>query len=85
MNKIALNVELASFIAVALLGAVITWRKAGKVLGVLALARNPFAAVQESCDHAHLPPPEDRKARRRSSPQPLQKVRSAIVLQAKLS
>ncbi|MBD2748396.1 nickel/cobalt transporter [Microvirga sp. BT688] len=59
MNKLALNVELASFVAVALLGAVITWRKAGKVLGVLALARNPFAPVQENCDHAHLPPPEE--------------------------
>jgi ABC-type nickel/cobalt efflux system permease component RcnA len=58
MNKIALNVELASFIAVALLGAVITWRKAGKVLGVLALARNPYASVQETCDHVHLPPEE---------------------------
>jgi nickel/cobalt transporter (NicO) family protein len=59
MNSIALSVELASFIAVALLGAVITWRKAGKVLGVLALARNPYASVQETCDHVHLPPPED--------------------------
>ncbi|WP_201862437.1 nickel/cobalt transporter [Microvirga soli] len=59
MNKLALNVEVASFIAVALLGAVITWRKAGKALGVMALARNPFAPVQESCDHAHLPPPEE--------------------------
>ncbi|MBM1171874.1 nickel/cobalt transporter [Microvirga arabica] len=59
MNSIALNVEVASFIAVALLGAVITWRKAGKILGVLALARNPYASVQETCDHAHLPPPEE--------------------------
>ncbi len=59
MNKLALNVEVASFIAVALLGAVITWRKAGKVLGVMALARNPYASVQEDCDHAHLPPPEE--------------------------
>ncbi|MBB3021463.1 ABC-type nickel/cobalt efflux system permease component RcnA [Microvirga lupini] len=59
MNKLALNVELASFIAVALLGAVITWRKAGKVLGVLAMARNPYAAVQETCDHVHLPPPDE--------------------------
>jgi len=58
MNKLALNVELASFIAVALLGAVITWRKAGKVLGVMAMARNPYAAVQETCDHVHLPPPD---------------------------
>jgi nickel/cobalt transporter (NicO) family protein len=60
MNKLAMNVELVSFIAVALLGLVITWRKAGKVLGVLALARNPFAAVQEeSCDHVHMPLPEE--------------------------
>ncbi|MBM6582678.1 nickel/cobalt transporter [Microvirga sp. BT689] len=59
MNRLAMNVELASFIAVALVGAVITWRKAGKVLGVMVLARNPFASVQETCDHAHLPPPEE--------------------------
>jgi nickel/cobalt exporter len=60
MNKLAMNVELASFIAVALLGAVISWRKAGKVLGVLALARNPLApAPQESCDHVHMPPPDE--------------------------
>jgi nickel/cobalt exporter len=60
MNKLAMNVELASFIAVALLGAVISWRKAGKVLGVLALAHNPLApAPQESCDHVHMPPPDE--------------------------
>jgi ABC-type nickel/cobalt efflux system permease component RcnA len=58
MNKLAMNVELASFIAVALLGAVITWRKAEKVLGVMALARNPNAAVEGDCDHVHMPPPE---------------------------
>ncbi|MGO4388202.1 nickel/cobalt transporter [Microvirga sp. 2YAF29] len=60
MNKLAMNVELASFIAVALLGLAITWRKAGKVLGVMALARNPSATVQEEgCDHVHMPPPEE--------------------------
>lgn len=59
MNKLAMNVELASFLAVTLLGAVITWRKAGKVLGVMALARNPYAAAQEDCDHIHMPPPEE--------------------------
>jgi nickel/cobalt exporter len=58
MNRLAMNVELASFIAVTLLGAAITWRKAGKVLGVMALARNPHASVQEDCDHVHMPPPE---------------------------
>jgi nickel/cobalt transporter (NicO) family protein len=59
MNKLAMNVELASFLAVALLGAVIAWRKAGKFLGVMALARNPYAAVQDDCDHVHMPPPEE--------------------------
>ncbi|EIM27304.1 nickel/cobalt transporter [Microvirga lotononidis] len=59
MNKLAMNIEVASFVAVALLGAVITWRKAGKVLGVMALARNPYAAVQEDCDHVHMPPPQE--------------------------
>jgi len=57
MNKLAMNVELASFVAVALLGAVIAWRKAGKFLGVVALARNPYAAAQDDCDHVHMPPP----------------------------
>ena len=59
MNKLAMNVELLSFVAVALLGAVITWRKAGKVLVVMALARNPYAPVQEDCDHVHMPPPQE--------------------------
>ena len=60
MNALAMNVELASFIAVTLLGAVITWRKAGKILGVLDLARNPLAPTPaESCDHVHMPPPEE--------------------------
>lgn len=59
MNKLAMNVELASFVAVTLLGAVIAWRKAGKLLGVLALARNPLASAQDDCDHVHMPPPEE--------------------------
>ncbi len=60
MNKLATNVELASFIAIAVLGLAITWRKSGKVLGVLALARNPLGPTQEDgCDHVHMPPPEE--------------------------
>ncbi|HZH12009.1 MAG TPA: nickel transporter [Microvirga sp.] len=60
MNRLALNVELASFIAVALLGLAITWRKSGKMLGILALAKNPLASVpDEGCDHVHMPPPEE--------------------------
>ncbi|MGO4707398.1 nickel/cobalt transporter [Microvirga sp. 2MCAF38] len=59
MNALTAQVEMASFAVVALMGGLITWRKAGKVLGVVALARNPLATAQEeSCDHVHLPPPE---------------------------
>jgi len=60
MNRVAANVELASFFAIVLLGALITWRKAGKVLGIVRLSRNPLAAApDEGCDHVHMPPPEE--------------------------
>ncbi|MBF9234740.1 nickel/cobalt transporter [Microvirga alba] len=60
MNRVTTGVELMSFAVVALLGVVMTWRKAGKVLGVLTLARNPLAAAQvDDCDHVHMPPPEE--------------------------
>lgn len=60
MNHVTKGVELMSFGAVALLGAAITWRKAGKVIGVAALARDPRAGPQaDDCDHLHMPPPED--------------------------
>jgi len=60
MNQVTKGVELMSFAAVALLGAAITWRKAGKVLSIAALARSPHGAPQaESCDHVHMPPPEE--------------------------
>jgi nickel/cobalt transporter (NicO) family protein len=60
MNQVTKGVELTSFAAVALLGAVITWRKAGKVLGTVALSRNPLsAAPAEDCGHVHMPPPEE--------------------------
>ena len=41
MNRLAMNVELGELHAVALLGPVITWRKAGKLLGVVALPAIP--------------------------------------------
>jgi nickel/cobalt exporter len=60
MNQVTKGVELLSFAAVALLGALITWRKAGKVAGLAALSRNPLAGPQaEDCDHVHMPPPEE--------------------------
>ena len=66
MNRLAAHVELAGFTAIALLGALITWRKAGKVLGVLALSRNPLASPQaQDCDHVHMPPPEELSRLRR--------------------
>jgi nickel/cobalt exporter len=66
MNRLAANVELAGFLAIALLGALITWRKAGKLLGVLALSRNPLApAGGQDCDHVHLPAPEELSRLRR--------------------
>jgi nickel/cobalt exporter len=59
MSQVTIGVELASFAAVALLGAVITWRKAGKILGVAALADDPLGRSQAvGCDHVHLPPPD---------------------------
>ncbi len=60
MNRLAIQVELVSFLVMVLLGVLITWRKTGKVLGVVALGRNPLGAAQgEACDHVHLPPPEE--------------------------
>jgi len=60
MTRVATTVEWVSFGAVALLGLLITWRKAGKVLGVLALAGDPLAAPQgAACDHVHMPEPEE--------------------------
>jgi ABC-type nickel/cobalt efflux system permease component RcnA len=60
MNQVTKGVELMSFGAVALLGAAITWRKAGKVIGVAALAGDLRAGPQaDDCDHVHMPPPEE--------------------------
>jgi nickel/cobalt transporter (NicO) family protein len=58
MDAAARNIELASFAAVAALGAALTWRKAGKLLGVAALSRGLAPVAAPACDHAHLPPPE---------------------------
>jgi len=59
MSRVTNAVEIASFAAIAALGAVLVWRKAGKVLSVAALARDPGGAVARACcDHVHLPSPE---------------------------
>ena len=64
MSRVTGTVEVASFAAVAALGAFLTWRKAGKFLGAAGLARDASGAqIQEAhgeaCDHVHLPPPQD--------------------------
>jgi nickel/cobalt transporter (NicO) family protein len=59
LGRVASGVELVSFAVVAVLGAAITWRKAGKLVSTAALAGGPSAAPPAgSCDHVHLPPPE---------------------------
>jgi ABC-type nickel/cobalt efflux system permease component RcnA len=64
MSRMTGTVEVASFAAVAALGAVLTWRKAGKFLGIAGTARGSAGAEAqethgEACDHVHLPPPQD--------------------------
>ena len=59
MGRVSTGVEMASFAMVALLGAGLTWRKSGKLLGTWTFSRNPFAGARtEDCDHVHLPPPD---------------------------
>ncbi|WP_230531423.1 nickel/cobalt transporter [Microvirga roseola] len=59
MNQVTKGVELASFAAVAILGAVITWRKAGKLIGTFDVTRHAGVLSEDSCDHVHMPPPEE--------------------------
>ncbi|MDJ1158336.1 nickel transporter [Chelatococcus sp. SYSU_G07232] len=62
INATAHTIELVSFGAVALVGAVLLWRKAGKFLTVRAMARGVTparaGACDDHCDHVHLPPPD---------------------------
>jgi nickel/cobalt exporter len=67
MSRTTGAVEMASFVAVAVLGLFVTWRKAGSFLTVASLARDPGAMVAPvACDHVHLPGPDVlERARRR--------------------
>jgi ABC-type nickel/cobalt efflux system permease component RcnA len=58
MSRTANVVELSGFALVALLGAFVTWRKAGKLLGLVRLGRDGATGADCGCDHVHLPPPE---------------------------
>lgn len=65
MSGVTRGIEVASYAGLAALGLLITWRKAGALLGVAHLARDPRAAMPEAaCDHAHLPPPDVIERRR---------------------
>lgn len=60
MAKVTNGVEVASFAAIVALGTLLVWRKAGKLLGLAAVLRDPAAAPDfaGACDHVHLPPPD---------------------------
>jgi nickel/cobalt exporter len=59
MGRVSVGVEVASFAVVTFLGAALTWRKSGKLIGTWALGRNPVAGHPAGdCDHVHLPPPD---------------------------
>jgi nickel/cobalt exporter len=61
MTGVTSAIETASFAAVAALGLMLTWRKAGKLLGVAGLAHGPGTApaAAPDCDHVHLPAPAE--------------------------
>jgi nickel/cobalt exporter len=70
MTRVTSLVELASFAAVALVGAVLLWRKASAFARLWAEgpADGPAQGGEPDCGHVHLPPPEeamrlDRRAR----------------------
>jgi nickel/cobalt exporter len=62
MSQVTNAVEIASFAAVALLGAVLVWRKAGKVVAASASGNDHVHShaahtCDDGCGHVHLPPP----------------------------
>ncbi|MCC5978585.1 MAG: nickel/cobalt transporter [Salinarimonas sp.] len=59
MDRLTGRVEFASFLAVALLGLWLTWRKAGRFADLLLHRRGTPLADTAGCDHVHLPPPDE--------------------------
>ncbi|APF38338.1 MULTISPECIES: nickel/cobalt transporter [Chelatococcus] len=57
INETARLVELASFAAVALMGAAVLWRKAGRFVAI-GLPQAGAASCDDDCGHVHIPPPE---------------------------
>ena len=59
MASVASHLEAAGFALVAAVGTVMTWRKAGRLIDLARLARDPGTTRRPmACDHAHLPPPD---------------------------
>jgi nickel/cobalt transporter (NicO) family protein len=58
MTAVTNGVEIASFAAVACLGAVLLWRKADALAGLLTGNSARAAACAPDCGHAHLPGPQ---------------------------
>jgi len=58
IERLTGRIEMASFAIVAALGLFLTWRKAGHFLDLVAARRGANPVVGVSCDHVHLPPPE---------------------------
>jgi nickel/cobalt transporter (NicO) family protein len=59
MSLVTSTVEIASFAAVTALGTALTWRKAGKFLGLSALSRDRAPEHAPDCEHVHFPPPAE--------------------------
>jgi nickel/cobalt exporter len=58
IDRLTGRIETASFAVVAALGLFLTWRKAGHFLDLVSARRGAGPVVGASCDHVHLPPPE---------------------------
>jgi ABC-type nickel/cobalt efflux system permease component RcnA len=63
MSQVTNAVEIASFTAVALLGAVLVWRKTRKVIAAFAPSHDHDHShaphtCDDGCGHVHLPPPQ---------------------------
>ncbi len=59
MDRLTGRMEFASFLAVALLGLWLTWRKAGRFADILLHRRGLHLTDASGCDHVHLPPPNE--------------------------
>ena len=60
MNSLTNIIEIASFAIVTLLGLLMSWRKAGKLIAVVDVNRGIRPDPADLlCDHVHLPPPDE--------------------------